>query len=375
MRFIVEEANTRNLLSRDLDVREPQFVANLSGPCLIECKVPWKGPNEPWIKFKPYGQIIHVEETIPGIGRRILGSGIVQPSEVDTATGDLSLVAEGFSNYPKEIPWLQNWNPVTVDPFEIWQKAWQHVQSYPTGNLDVTITPASSGTFMLPGFGFDGTELVIDFFAFFLRSADMRDIADILNGLARDIPFDYLEKSVWNAGYTQINKSIELGYPRRGIERTGMVFRFGENVIAGKPKPEADIEYASEAIVKGWFPGKVYSSDFTNDDSDRFRRVVKEEDAQINSKERAQVWAKRKLTRRQVPDYWEEITINPFHPNAPFGQWELGDEIKVEGYMPWIGKVSVLQRITGYSWDGNGGCVLRLKHEGAFNYDPIEYGI
>lgn len=372
MRLIVEEANTRTILTRDLYCTEPMFVANLSGPCGIEATVPWKGSGQPFIKFKPWGQIVHVEETINGVPR-ILGSGIVQPSEVDPDTGNLKLVCEGFSNYPKEIPWLQNWNPVVIDPFEIWTKAWQHVQSYPTGNLDVTITPASSGTYMLPGFGFDGTELVIDFFAFFLRSADMRDIADVLNGLARDIPFDYLEKSVWNTARTQINKSIELGYPRRGVARTGMVFRFGDNVISGKPRPEAEIEYASEIIVKGWFPGKMYSSDFKNDDSDRFRRVVKEEDAQINSRERAQTWAKRKLTRRQVPDYWEEITVNAFHPSAPFGQWELGDEIKVEGYMPWVGPVSAPHRIMGYTWDGSGGSTLKLKHEGAFNYDPIEY--
>ncbi|UVT31010.1 minor tail protein [Gordonia phage ParvusTarda] len=372
MRLIVEHATTREILTRDLDVAEANFSKMLSGPCQIQAKIPWKGLNNDFIKFKPYGHLIHVEETINGT-RKILGSGIVQPSEVDDQTGDLDLVAEGFSNYPKGIPWLQNWNPITVDPFEIFHKAWQHIQSYPTGNLNVTITPESSGTYMLPGFSFDGSEFILDFFAFFLRSADMRDISETLNALARDIPFDYLERSQWNSNRTQIDKSILLGYPNFGVRQEAMVFRFGENAMAGKPKPEAEIEWSSEIIIKGWFPGKVYSSDFKNDDSDRLRRVIKEEDAQINSKERAKAWAKRKLTRRQVPDYWEELTVDANHPNAPFGQWDLGDEIKVEGIMPWVGKVSAPHRIIGYTWDGSGTSTLRLKHEGAFNYDPVEY--
>lgn len=158
-----------------------------------------------------------------------------------------------------------------------------------------------------------------------------------------------------------------------GVERSAMVFRFGENVISGKPRPTTDTEWASDIIIRGWFPGKIYSSDFSNDDSNRLRRVVKQDDISINSRERAAAWGKRKLTRRQVPDYWEEIQIDPHHFNAPFGQWELGDEVLVEGYMPWVGKVSALHRIIGWGWDGIGPMTVKLKHEGAFNYDPILY--
>lgn len=372
MRVIVEHATTREIVSRDLDINKIQVVANLSGPCQIDIEVPWKGYDQPWIKFLPFGHLIHVEHEVMG-QREIVATGIMQPSEVDPQTGNIRVVADGFSNYPKDIPWLQNWNPVVVDPFEIFHKVWDHLQSYPTGNLNVQVYPSSSGTYMLPGFSFDGSEFVLDFFAFFLRSADMRDCADTINNLARDIPFDYLEESTWNSNRTQIDKKIHLGYPKLGVERTGMVFRFGENVISGKPRPTTDVEWASDIIVKGWFPGKVYSSDFKNDDSNRLRRVIKQDDISINSKERAMVWAKRKLTRRQVPDYWEEIQIDPFHPNAPFGQWRLGDEILVQGHMPWVGKVSAKHRIIGWGWDGVGPMTLKLKHEGAFNYDPINY--
>ncbi len=142
MRLIVEEVNTRQILTRDLEATDVQFVANLSGPCLLDVKLPWRGPNEPYIRFKPYGQIIHVEERVNG-AYKILGSAIVQPSEVDPKTGELNLTAKGFSDYANKMPWLQNWNPIVVDPFEIVQKIWAHLQSFQYGNLDVTVYPNS----------------------------------------------------------------------------------------------------------------------------------------------------------------------------------------------------------------------------------------
>lgn len=371
MRVIVEEAISRQIVERDLDVRDLKFSAMISGPCRIDFKYPFKGPGTDQIILEPWKHLIHVEKTINGV-RKILGTGIVQPSEMDEA-GNYSIVAEGFSNYPTKIPWLQNWNPVVVDPFEIFHKIWNHVQSYPQGNLGVTVYPDSSGTYLLPGFSFDGSELVLDFFAMFIRSADFRDCGDEINALARDIPFDYLEESAWNADRSGIDKKIRLSYPKYGVTQAGMVLRFGENSISGKPKAKSDIDYASDIIVKGWFPGKVYSSTFVNAEADRLRRVVAQDDVSINSRERAAVWAKRKLTRRQTPPYWETLVISENHPNAPFGQWQVGDTIRVEGIMPWIGSVKAPHRIMGYAIDDKGTVELTLKHEGAFNYDPIDF--
>lgn len=373
MRFIVEEAVTRNILSRDLEVLEPKVVCNLSGPATVEFTLKYLNPTAMEIDWKAYGQIIHVEETFNGV-RKIIASAITEPAELDEATGDLKIKAIGFSGYAKGIPWLDNWNPVIVDPFEVVERIWDHIQSYPNGNLDVTVSPTDSGTFLLPGFGFDGTELVIEFFAYFVRAVDFRDCADEINKLARDMPFDYLEQSAWNVGRTQIDKTLALGYPKLGVQRTELAFRLGENVMSAKPKAEAEIQWVSDVITRGWFPGRVYSSTFTNADPKRFRRVIREEDAKINSRERAAIWAKRHLTRRQVPNYWETITIDAHHPSAPMGTWELGDEIFIQGYMPWIGKVEAWHRIMSYTYDANTGqCELTLKHEGAFNYDPLEF--
>lgn len=371
MRFIVEQAVTGILQTRDLEVTEPKLVCNLSGAAHLEFTLKYMNESALGINLKAYGQIIHVEETIAG-ERKIIASCIVQPCDLDEKTGDLRVTAEGFSGYAKGLPWLDNYNPIAVDPFAVVQRIWNTIQEVPNGNIGVTVTPASSGTLLLPGFGFDGVILKIDFFAFFVRAADFRDCGDEFNKLARDIPFDYLETSVWNTDHTRIDKSIVMSYPRRGFQRTDLTFRIGENVITAKPVPESDIEWVSDVIIRGWFPGKIYSSQLTNADPTRFRRVIKEEDAKINSRERAAVWANRKLTRRQVPHYWGSITIDMDHPNAQFGTWQLGDDIWVQGYMPWVGKVEEWHKIIAYSIDAQSRQVqLTLKHAGAFNYDPI----
>lgn len=379
MRFILQEIMSRQIVDRDVEFVEPKVSRMLSGPCQIEGKIPYRGPGSYQITPKNWGHFIHVEEEFPtptGKVRKIIATGIVDPSSEVDESGNMNLKAKGFSNYPSGIPWLQNWNPITVDPFHAFQKVWDHLQSFPNGNMNVSIYPADSGTFMLPGWSFNGIELNLEFFAVFQRMSDMRDCGEYLNNLARDIPFDFVEHSTWNSTHTDIDLSIELGYPRLGTDQQAMVFRQGENALQMKAKPEVEIEYASDVIVKGWMPGKVYSSQFSNPAADRLRRVVKESDMNVNSKERAAVWAKRKLTRRQVPKYWEQVVVDEWHDSAPFGQWDVGDEMLVEGNMPWAGeteRVSAKHKIVGWQRDGTGKATVMLKHSGAFNYDPIEY--
>lgn len=378
-RFIIEEARTGRIITRDLHVMEPKLLRQLSGPCTISFKVHPQDPSardpetgDP-IRFKPWGHWCHVETP----DRKIIMSGIFKPSITDPASGILDAEFTGFSDYPSGIPWLQNWNPIAVDPFEIVKKIWDHLQDeddYPHGNLGIEVFPLSSGTQMLPGFSFDGDEFILDFFAIFIRAIDFNDCGDYINKLARDIPFDYFERTAWNDDHTAITKKIELAYPRGGVMQDRLVFRLGENVLQATPKAEADIEWTSDIIVRGWFPGKVYSYQLSNADQTRYRRTILEEDAKINSDERARAWSHRQLTRRQVPYYWEKITVAMYHPNAPFGTYDVGDSIRVKGEMPWVGEVDQWHKIIGIAVDPESNLLeLSLRAEGAFTYDPIFY--
>ncbi|QBJ04744.1 minor tail protein [Mycobacterium phage Giuseppe] len=386
-RFIIEEARTGRILTRDLHVQNPKILKKLSGPCVIEFDVDHRHPSVQHpdgtgpILFKPWGHWCHVEREIRG-KRVIIASALFQPSEVDQETGLLKAQWQGFSGYPKDLPWLQNWNPIAVDPFEIVHRIWTHLQSYSNGNLGVQVyspgpggtrvTPPNSNTELLPGFSFDSQQFIQDFFAIFIRRIDFTDCGDYINKLARDIPFDYFEESEWNEDHTAINKFIRLEYPHGGVFQDNLSFRMNENVIRGKSKIESEIEWTSDIGIRGWFPGKVYSSQISNADPNRYRRFILEEDARINSTERSEAWAHRQLARRQFPSYWETITINMHHPNAPFGTWDVGDQIRVQGLMPWVGYVDQVHKIIAWSLDETSAtCELTLRAEGAFNYDPI----
>lgn len=372
-RFIVEEAVTGNILARDMVVTNPKLLRVLSGPCNMQFDVDYRDDSLSGIYFKPWGHWVHAEKLIAGV-RTIWCSGIVAPSQIDKSSGIMHLECQGFAGYPKGLPALFDWNPLAIDVFQIVHKVWDHLQSFPQGNLDVTVYPANSGMEMLPGYAFDGQIMSQNFYAMFIRAADKQDCGTIIDNLARDIPFDYVEQASWNSDRSGIDKALFLGYPIAGVQQNELLFVINENVIEASPHIETEIDWASDVIIDGWQPGTEFSATLTNADPARFRRVISEDDAQINSNERAAAWAKKKLTRRQTPAYWESIIVDMGHPNAPFGSYDVGDRIMVRGYMPWLGDVNQLHKVIAIAVDEKTGtCELTLKAEGAFTYDPIFY--
>lgn len=377
MRFTVIEVNTNKILSSDLVVKDPTLTLNLSSPAKIGFSIDQgqRYASSYGIDWKNWGQWIIPELETDQFGKITLGALLVSDNKIDPDTGDLQIDAVGFLGYLKGIPWLENYNPIAVDPAEIIQRIFAHVQSFPNANLGIDVQPSSTGTQMLPGYGFDGSILSFDFFAIFIRAVDFIDCGDYVYSLARDLPLDLFEEVSWNSDRTEVTKTVRIAYPLGGLQQDNLSFRLGENVINVERAEEMDIEPVSDVIIRGWLPGKVYSSQLSNADMTRARRVVMEEDANINSTERSAAWAHRKLTRRNIPRYFSKITIDPNHPNAPFGSWGLGDSIFVEADdFPWTGDIAEWHRITSITIKNDEPLIeLGLKVEGAFNYDPIEY--
>lgn len=375
LRFTVIEVNSNTVLTRDLVVLEPQVMKSLSGPARIQFKIPQSEmmASAAGIEWKNWGQWIVCEMEI-NHSPVIFACGVVTDNKIDPDAGTMNIEATGYSNYPKGIPWLENFNPIAVDPFEVVQRIWAHCQGYSNANLGVEVGPASSGTQMLPGYSFDGSILVFDFFAIFVRAVDFQDCGDFINGLARDIPFDYFEEPVWNSDRTEVTKNLRMAYPFGGLKQDHLSFRLGENVVRAEKAEEMDIEPVSDVIIRGWLPGKVYSSSLSNLDPTRLRRTILEEDARIDSTERAAAWAKRKLQRRNVPKYWSKIVVDPDHPNAPYGSWDVGDTIFVQGDYPWVGEIAEWHRVMSVAYDeSKRQMVAECKVEGAFNWDQIDY--
>lgn len=375
-RFTILEVNTNKILTRDLVVREPQTSRNLSAPsnCSFKLAAGEQYASSAGIDWKQWGQWIVPETEIDGV-RWPWGALLTNKCAIDPASGDLQIEGLGFLGYPKGIPWLENFNPIAVDPGEVYQRIWAHLQNYVNANLGVEVFPALTGTQMLPGYAFDGSILNFDFFAMFIRAVDFVDCGDQLSSLARDLPLDVFERVSWNAGRTEISKKVEIAYPIGGLHQDFLTFRWGENVISAEPADDAEIEPVSDIIIRSWAPGRVMTSLLSNADMTRARRTILEEDAHIDSTERAAAWAKRKLQRRNIPKSFSKIVIDPNHPHAPFGKFDVGDTIRIQApNFPWLGSVDEWHRIISISYqDGAPTMELGVKVEGAFNYDPIDY--
>lgn len=380
------EDNLGNIITKDLIATQDQVVQVLSGPAQIQFQV---SPFEPSaqmpdgsgpIQFKPWGHIIHaVKENLFG-EEEIWASGIMQPSDIDQNSSVMTLKAEGFSKYPKGLPWLENWNPIAVDPADIISRIWNHIESYPNGNLGVTVIgadgsfPAVTGTKMLPGFSFQQEDFVQNFFAIFIRASDRNDCGDYIDKICRDIPLEFRERAVWNPSTNRIDKYIELAYPKIGTIQNGVIFRLGENVRGVTKKTEAEINWLSDVTVKGYLPGVEFDASISNPDPARFRRVMDEQDLHVDSNERAAVWGKKLLTRRQIPFYFDEIVCDPYHYSAPFMSYRVGDFVRVQGTDSWHGPMDLRHKVMMIQYDETKQQVQnKLMAEGAFNYDPIEY--
>lgn len=383
IRFTVIKVNTNEILSRDLVVKEPEVMMNLSGPSRTTFKIDQgeQSASSYGIEWKTWGQWIIPEIETDLFGKICLGAQLVTHMQIDPESYDLIVDATGFMGYPKGLPWLENFNPIAVDPAEVVQRIWASVQNYPNANLGVQVQPSSTGTQLLPGYGYDGNELNFDFFAMFIREADFNDCGDQITQLARDLPLDMLEEVSWNADRTSVEKIVRLGYPNIGFRQDNLAFRLGENVINVEKADETEIGWASDVIIRSWMPGRVYSSRLSIADTNpaeymsRVRRTVMEEAVNLNGIERANAWAKRKLTRRNVPLSFSKITVDPNHSNAPFGTWWLGDNIYIEAYgYPWYGDITGWHRVVSFTIkDGSPFIELGVKHQDAFDYDPIIY--
>lgn len=376
LRFTVIEVNTNRILTRDLVVKEPKVRPQLSAPATIDFKI---DQNEQMLSsrgigWKINGQLVVVEIEINYV-QQIFAWGLVTDCKVDAGSADLQISCTGMLGYANEHPYLENFNPIAVDPFEIVSRIWAHLGSFSNANLGITTTPASSGTQMLPGYSYDGNILNFDFYAVYYRAGDLNDCGDIINGLARDIPFDMIEEAYWNDNRTALIKHIRLGYPQGGLQQDNLRFRYGVNMIKGEVMEPPDIKQATDIIIRGWLPGKVYSSILSNADPTVYRKTVLEEDAQIDSQERAAAYAKRKLTRRNIPISFKTITIDANHSDGPLGSFNLGDSIYIYAPdFPWYGTIEGWHRITYIDYDQEKGLAeLGVKVEGAWNYDPIEY--
>lgn len=370
--FLVQDILSKKWRDWDFRLANPQLSVTLSGPSGLTGNITeqytelWDAGIEAWSNYI-YAQV----------NGRIFVAGILQPLSLQEQT--LSIEALGVSGYPKGIPYLGEYSGIQVDPLDVVRNMWQHLQSFPDGNLGVIVDSSTHTTVRIGTEPQDvsfttGSGEDVNFSTsegpYQLNWWDHKDIGDEINNLAKATPFDYVERYEWNAAKTDVNKYIDFGYPRIGRKRFDLTFKQGENILDGVPIQELADTYASDVLFIGAGQGRdAVVGTASQRQLPRIRRVRVFTDQSITSVAQANAISSANLRALMNRISFQEITVQAFHENAPLGSYVVGDDVYVQADIAWLGYTGLWHRIVGYTWDiDNAKVKLTLVPSDAFVY-------
>ncbi|MEU6755976.1 hypothetical protein [Streptomyces sp. NPDC046685] len=265
-----------------------------------------------------------------------------------------------FSNPKRPVP--KPPDPYTgprIDAYEAFRRIWAHIQSRPYGDIGLTVDGHALGKLLGAADGSDPWELAW---------WNAPDCGQALDQLTRDLPFDWTEDHSWNADHTAVQHRIRLGTPRLGRRRDDLRFADGENLSAiARPEGLGD-DYANEIVVLGKGEGRAMArAQVYRYDGRRMRRVATVTDKTLSSENMLRTRGEQELAGRTQNLQIPAIQIVD-HPNARFGSWQLGDDIRLQVHVPWVGDLDLWHRIVGDEVSADGTCVLNLKRADSLVY-------
>lgn len=322
-------------ISKDVPLVGGQVMTALSAPGSISGSLPVEFKDlrlaDGSLAIREWGCLLVAEQE----GRDPV-CGIVDGVRVEGQS--LAIEAGGVSMYPNQMPWLgPDFAGIDADPLDMVRKIWAHLQSYPDGDIGVTVdalkSPIRIGeeerTVEFQTGAGDSVEFETGPFRLAWWAAD--DLGKTLSDLFSDHPLAYRERSFWDG--EDIRHRIELGHPQLGVRRHDLRFEIGVNVI--QAPPAEDMDYASEVLLMGAGEGRTKVRATDSKPSGRLRRVLATTDSSITSKKAAQAAAGPLMAGMAGGFGIDSVTIKD-HPNAPFSTFEPGDEIFIQGDAGWI---------------------------------------
>lgn len=190
---------------------------------------------------------------------------------------------------------------------------------------------------------------------------------------------EYVERSRWYDGSKQqIELIFDYRYPRVGRVRDDLVFRMGENVKRIIPlSGVSDDSLATDVVVigAGEGPSAIRATVSRRTQPRRIRKVLTIENEDISRLERARqiaLFKSDQITRSQY--LIDKIEIDIDHLNAPWGTFQQGDDIFVEGKMIYHEqKVSGYFRIVSYIVNRRTRrATLDIAPSASFSYGALE---
>ncbi|OMH30660.1 hypothetical protein [Tersicoccus sp. Bi-70] len=356
-RFHLQEMPSGRWLDRDLPLMGGTVTTAVNAPASISGALSLGYPA--LTSVREWGcAVIAEQEGRPPV------FGIVDHVSLDG--GQVRVEAGGFTMYPTGIPWLAaDYAGIGVDPLDVVRMVWDEVQSYPGGDLGVTVdslrspvrvgTPERNVNFTTSA----GEDVSFDAGPFRLAWWQTDDVGKTITDLAASTPFGYAERSAWDG--EDIVHRLELGYPGIGARRDGLLFEIGVNVTV-VPAVSAS-EYASEVLLYGSGEGRTkIRSDRLTASTGRLRRVHVATEKAFTSRKAATDAARPILAQVSGAATIDSLTVVD-HPMAPAGSFGPGDQIRVQGDPGW-GDLDLWMRITELTVNCDAGSI-ELKVEEA----------
>lgn len=250
-----------------------------------------------------------------------------------------------------------------ADPCDVIRDVWEYAQSAADGDLgvvvDLTTSTAKVGTTAEPykSGWWEGKTLG-------------SHIDDLVSGAATP---DYTCDVAWNTDKTDVIRRIRIGWPRLGARRTDISFSTGVNIVEDPAVPLKGDEYAQVVIALGSGDGSAKRRGISAIRNGRLRleHVADHPDVKASDVLAARAAAERQ--ERQNLGTVEQITVRDT-PAAPFGSWQVGDDVPVRVHNAWTDYVG-WRRITGWTIQphaqGGPRAVIDLQPADAYQYAGV----
>ncbi|MBM6622677.1 hypothetical protein JTF08_13760 [Micrococcaceae bacterium RIT802] len=333
-RYYLQALPSREWIDKDLPLTSVQVTTACNAPASISGNVPVEYGQlkleDGSLAVREWGCLLVAEQDghDPVVG-------IVDLVKLDGES--LRLEAGGFTMYPTGTPWTgPDFAGVQVDPLDMVRKIWDHLQSFPDGDLgvvvDATTSPVRIGKpeetteFTTSG----GDDVSFESGPFRLARWTTDDLGKTIADLAEATPFQYQEHTTWDG--EDLTHRLQLGYKTIGTRKHNLRFEIGVNVTATPAIEEGD--YASEVLMFGTGEGRKKVAAQVTKQTGRLRRVHVETDKALTSK-RAATDAARPILNALAGGYRIDSLEVIEHESAPFGAFGPGDEIRVQGDAGW----------------------------------------
>lgn len=188
------------------------------------------------------------------------------------------------------------------------------------------------------------------YWQYYVYNYETTDVGAKVNDLAKIAPFDYLEHAAWSdTDKTDVDLRIYFGAPRVGTRKNTLRFVEGENISDLITVRQDGEDYANGVMAVGAGDGADQLRQTIVSRDGRLRRVKVVTASGIAEAAQLKATATTELNRVNKLTDIEQFTVRQ-HPHAPYGSYDVGDDVLVQVAAGWAASTSLWVRITGLTY-------------------------